>query len=467
MEFSYKTQPFEHQRTALKLGANEKLYAYFMEMGTGKTKVSIDNAAFLFCEKKITSVIVVAPNSVYKNWINEIETHSSVENNINVHKLDKKFAHDYDKLNWYLFNVEALSHASGVKRIKDVLKFTGKESMMIVDESTTIKNRAAKRTKNIIELGKYCAYRRILTGSPVTKSPLDLFSQCGFLDKELLGHSSFFSFQARYAEMHDIEMNGTFVSLPKFFKNLDELEQNLKKFSYRVKKEDCLDLPEKIYQKRYIDLSAEQRKNYNDLKERARTIVEDETVSYANKLTEILRLHQITNGFVKSNDGAIVEYSNPKLKELLNILEEGDGKVIIWANYVHNLESIITELKSRFGKQSTVAIYGAISTEDRVEAVKKFQTDPAVRFFVGNPSTGGYGLTLTEAKTVIYFSNSYNLEVRQQSEDRAHRIGQTDNVLYIDLIARDTIDEMIITALENKVKISAKTLGEQVKKWLK
>ena len=437
-----------------------------MEMGTSKTKVSIDNACYLFCEKKISSVIVVAPNSVYKNWINEIEVHSSVVNNINVHKLDKKFAHDYDKLNWYLFNVEAMSHASGVKRIKDVLKFTGKDSMMIIDESTTIKNRGAKRTKNIMELGKYCNYRRILTGSPVTKSPLDLFSQCGFLDKSLLGFGSFFAFQARYAEMHDIEMNGTFVSLPKFFKNLDELEASLKKFSYRVKKEDCLDLPEKIYQKRFVDLNTEQAKSYNDLKEQARTIIEDETVSYANKLTEILRLHQVTNGFVKSNDGAVVEYTNPKMKELVNILEETSGKVIIWANYVHNIESIIQELQKRYGKQSTVAIYGAVSTEDRVEGVKKFQTDPNVRFFVGNPSTGGYGITLTQAKTVIYYSNSYNLEVRQQSEDRAHRIGQTDNVLYIDIIARGTIDEMIIASLENKVKISAKTLGEQVKKWL-
>jgi len=467
MEFKYKTEPFEHQRTALKLGAKEHLYGFFMEMGTGKTKVSIDNAAYLFCESKITSVVVIAPNSVYKNWIKEIETHSSVENNINVHKVDKKFDYLPDKLNWYLFNVEALSHTSGVKRVKEVIKHVGDQTMFIIDESTTIKNRSAKRTKNIIELGKLAAYKRILTGSPVTKSPLDLFSQCQFLDKDLLGYSSYFAFQSRYAEMQEVDMGGTVLSLPRYFKNLDELETKLKTFSYRVKKEDCLDLPEKIYQKRHVDLSTEQRKNYNDLKERARTIVEDETVSYANKLTEILRLHQIANGFVKSNDGTIVEYTNPKMKELLNILEEGDGKVIIWANYVHNIESIIRELKKRFGKQSVVAIYGAVSTEKRQQAVWDFQSDANVRFFVGNPSTGGYGLTLTKAETVIYYSNNYNLEVRQQSEDRAHRIGQTENVLYIDLIAKDTIDEMIINALDNKIKISAKTLGEQVKKWLK
>jgi len=467
MEFSYKTEPFEHQRTALKKGADSLLYAFFMEMGTGKTKVTIDNCAYLYCKDKINSVVVIAPNSVYKNWVNEISTHSGVENNINVHKLDKKFTFEANQLNWYLFNVEAISHSSGVKRVNDVIKHVGKKAMMVIDESTTIKNRGAKRTKNIIALGKQCAYKRILTGSPITKSPLDLFSQCAFLDKKLLGFDSYFAFQSRYAEMQEVDMGKTVLSLPKFFKNLDELEVNLKSFSYRVKKDECLDLPEKIYQKRYIDLSVEQQKSYNDLKERAKTIIEDETVSYANKLTEIIKLHQITNGFVKSNEGTVVEYSNPKMKELLNILEETDGKVIIWANYVHNIESIITELKKRFGKQSVVAIYGAISTEKRQQAVWDFQSDAAVRFFVGNPSTGGYGLTLTKAETVIYYSNSYNLEVRQQSEDRAHRIGQTENVLYVDLIARNTIDEMIINSLDKKVKISAKTLGEEVKQWLK
>jgi|TARA_E500000318_G_C3558932_1_gene212450 SNF2 family DNA or RNA helicase len=466
MEFSYKTKPFEHQRTALKKGALQKLYAYFMEMGTGKTKVTIDNSCYLYTQNKISSVIVIAPNSVYRNWIQEIDTHSGVENNINVHKQDKKFTYEADKLNWYLFNVEALSHDSGVKRVKDVVKHVGSKAMMVIDESTTIKNRSAKRTKNISQLGISCEYKRILTGSPITKSPLDLFSQCGFLSKSLLGYGSYFAFQSRYAEMQDIEMNGTFVTLPKYYKNLEELEFKLKSFSYRVKKEDCLDLPEKIYQKRFVELNKDQLKSYEDLKERARTIIEDEKVSYANKLTEILRLHQITNGFVKSNEGTVIEYKNPKLKELLNILEETSGKVIIWANYVHNIESIIQDLQKRFGKQSTVAIYGAISTEKRVEAVEKFQTNPNVRFFVGNPSTGGYGLTLTKAQTVIYYSNSYNLEVRQQSEDRAHRIGQTKNVTYIDIVARGTIDEMILAALEKKIKISAKTLGETVKKWI-
>jgi len=156
----------------------------------------------------------------------------------------------------------------------------------------------------------------------------------------------------------------------------------------------------------------------------------------------------------------------PKLKELLNIIEEGEGKFIIWASYVHNIESIIDKLKKNYGADSVVSIYGEIAPEQRQEAVTRFQEDDKCRFFVGNPSTGGYGLTLTKASYVIYFNNSYNLEIREQSEDRAHRIGQTKNVLYIDLVAEKTIDELIIAALKNKIKISAQTLGEVINKWL-
>jgi SNF2 family DNA or RNA helicase len=464
-KFIYKTKPFEHQRTALKKGAQHSAYAYFMEMGTGKTKVAIDNANYLFSIKAITHVLVVAPNSVYRNWIKEIETHSTNESTISVHK--DKTIYGKGKLNWFLINVEALSHKSGVKILEDKLKAIGNHCLMILDESTTIKNRSAKRTRNICKLGKRSAYRRILTGSPITKSPLDLYTQCEFLSPDLLGFDSFYTFRARYAVMQQVEMGGRQVLFPKYYTNLDELTEKLKSFSYRVKKQDCLDLPEKIYTTRTITLTEEQVKIYNKLKKQAFAIVNSQEVSFANKLTEILRLHQVANGFVKSDEGEINVFEDcPKLKELLSILEEADGKFIIWANYVQNIKTIIDKLKEVYGANSVVSIFGEVSTEDRQEAVRKFQDDSSCRFFVGNPSTGGYGLTLTAASYVVYFSNSYNLEVREQSEDRAHRIGQKKNVTYIDLIAESTIDEFIVAALSKKMKLSAETLGEQTKKWL-
>jgi SNF2 family DNA or RNA helicase len=326
---------------------------------------------------------------------------------------------------------------------------------------------SAKRTKNLVKLGRYAKYKRILTGSPVTKSPLDLYSQCDFLDNGLLGHDSFYTFRARYAVMHEIDMGGRSVLLPKYYTNLDELEKILKKFSYRCRKSECLDLPEKLYSQRYIDLKGEHQQTYERLKKNAWSVIQDEEVSYSNKLTEILKLHQCVNGHVKTDEGNIMELPDPKLEELMTIVDEHEGKFIIWANYVYNIEKIIKSLEDKYGKKSVVSIYGAVDTKTRSENVKRFETEDEVRFFVGNPSTGGYGLNLVSASYVLYYSNSYNLEVREQSEDRAHRIGQSKNLLVIDLICRNTVDEMIISALHNKIKLSAQTLGEQAKKWLK
>jgi SNF2 family DNA or RNA helicase len=469
MKYNYKTEPFEHQRTALKQGADSNNFAYFMEMGTGKTKVTIDNTAYLFTQNKIKNAIVIAPNSVYLNWKKEIETHCPIDFKIMSHKIDTMISPAFNdplKLTWYLFNVEALSHKSGLKKVKDLLT-AAHETIMIIDEATTIKNRTAKRTKNIIELGKGVAYKRLLTGSPVTKSPLDLYSQVAFLDKSLLGHESFYTFRARYAVMHEIDMGGRSVLLPKYYTNLSELEQNIKKFSYRCRKSECLDLPEKLYTQHYINLKDEHQRAYEKLKKNAWAVIQNEEVSYSNKLTEILKLHQCVNGHVKTDDGKILEFDDPKLDQLLELIEENDGKFIIWANYIYNIEKIIKILEDRYGKDSVVSIYGAVDAEQRILNVKRFETnDSPVRFFVGNPSTGGYGLNLVSASYVVYYSNSYNLEVREQSEDRAHRIGQDKNVLVIDLIVKDSVDELIISALKNKIKLSAKTLGEQAKKWL-
>ena len=468
MAYQYKTNPYEHQRQALIKGADRRLYAYFMEMGTGKTKVSIDNACYLYKEGKVNVVLVVAPNSVYRNWSDEINTHSPVDTAIHIHKVNKKFVRQSNKLSFFLINIEAFSRSSGIKAVEDLINEYHDSMMVIVDEATTIKNRTAKRTKALTIICKPIAFKSILTGSPVTKSPLDLFSQCNFLNPELLGYTSFYAFRARYCVMKTIALaaSGKQVALPLYFTNLDELEKKLKSFSFRVKKKECLDLPDKVYTKRYVDLKGDQLQTYSSLKLYARTIFEDQEASYSNKLTEIVKLHQVCCGYVVSDEGVKKDLNNPKLDELMNILDETDGKIIIWANYIYNLENIIKKLQDKFGSMSVVSIYGDVPVEARSSAVKNFQENKNVRFFVGNPTTGGYGLNLTAANTVIYFSNSYDLKVRQQSDDRAHRIGQKNNVTYIDLVVRNTIDEFILKALNKKIKISGQTLGEEVLQYL-
>ena len=471
-KYNFKTKPFDHQRKALDLSWNKKVYALFMEMGTGKTKVAIDNMGILHQQNEIDLAIIIAPKSVYMNWKNEIETHLSDEIAYEmfywpkIKELPNQFIID-KKLGIVLMNVEALSHKSGVDFVRKLM-IRFRNSMIILDESTTIKNRTAARTKNILKIFLGSKYKRILTGSPVTKSPLDLYTQCEFLSPDLLGFNNFFTFRARYAVMDQIRIgNDRYIHAPKYYINLEELDNKLKSFSYRVRKDDCLDLPEKIRLQHEVELTKEQRITYDQLKERALAIINDDTVSYNNKLTELLRLHQVTCGFVKDDSGTIHKFDDcPKMEELLDIIENTDGKVIIWANYVYNIKNIMQTLEDKYGKDSTVAIYGEIDTDDRQTAVKRFQEDPRCRFFVGNPSTGGFGLTLTAASYVVYFSNNFNLEIRQQSEDRAHRIGQKRNVTYIDIVSQKTIDKYILRALQNKIKLSADTLGETVKAWL-
>jgi len=466
LPYKFKTKPYQYQLEAFNEGKDRLHYAYFMEMGTGKTKVTIDNLAYLYHLNKINFALVVAPNTVYQNWKRELKVHCPINISVFTYKVDKikNFAFDANKMNIFLMNVEAFSHKSGKTIANMLLANYGDKGCMVIDESTTIKNRTAIRTKNIVSLGRKAKYRRILTGSPVTKSPLDLFSQADFLGNDLLKCSdNFYVFQATYCILKKItNSSGRAFNLAVGFRDLDKLEKIIKSFSYRVRKKDCLDLPDKIYQKRIVQLGTKQRKIYDDFKENARIIIEDKTIEYNTKLTEIIKLLQVTAGFLKTEEGDVEEFENAKMKELLNVLEETEGKVIIWANWVHSLKMIIKELKKKYGNESVVAIYGEIPGPEREKAVDKFQKNSEARFFVSNPQTGGYGLTLTEANTVIYFSNNYDLEQRQQSEDRAHRIGQENKVLYIDLVAEKTVDESVIRALNQKIKLSAETLGEDV-----
>ena len=472
-KYPYKTTPYEHQRNALNESAEKTQWAYFMEMGTGKTKVTIDNMAYLFLQRKVTAALVIAPKSVYTNWESEIETHMPNVIKYKTYKWNIDKPKDYHALSQFkdlkifLINVEALSTKRGFDACVDYLR-ENKLNFVVLDESTTIKNRSAKRTKNILALQRLSHMRRILTGSPITKSPLDLYTQCQFLSPELLGFSSYLAFRNRYAEMTDIPVgSGRFISVPKYYKRLEELEQKLKQFATRIRKDQCLDLKPKVRQKRYIELEGESKKIYEKLRTNALAIVEDSTISFSNKLTEIIKLHQVCNGFTKNDDGEILTLHKFKINALDEILEETDGKVIVWANYLYNIHEIIKFLEDKYGKESVVSIYGDIDVQKRKEAVDRIQTDSKTRFLVGNPTTGGFGLTLTAVNTVIYYSNNYNLEVRMQSEDRAHRMGQKGTVVYIDIVAKGTLDEAIMKSLTSKGQIAAKTLGEEdLRSWL-
>jgi len=476
MNYKFKTKPYRHQLDALEKSWNKETFAYFMEMGTGKTKVLIDNAAMLYDKGKINGILIVAPKGVIGTWYNqELPTHLVAhivsktvlwQANINQKqqdKLDTLFESGED-LHILIMNVEAFSSEKGAIFAAKFLNCH--KTLMAIDESTTIKNPKAKRTKNIIKLSKLSKYRRILTGSPVTKNPLDLYSQCEFLDPFLLNFASYYSFRNRYAEMKQVNVAGRTIQLVAGFKNLGELSDSVKNFSYRVLKEDCLDLPPKIFMKRQIDLTPEQNKLYKQMKEQALAEMNGKQVTTVNVLTQLMRLHQITCGHFAADDGSIQGIKNNRLSELMDVLEEVEGKAIIWAHYQYDIKKIIKEIKKIHGPSSVVDYYGLTPQDERQGNIKKFQDDPRCRFLVGTPSTGGYGITLTAANTVIYYSNGYDLEKRLQSEDRAHRIGQHKPVTYVDILAEETVDEKIVKALRKKINIAHEVMGEELKAWI-
>jgi len=476
-DYRFKTKPYEHQLVALEKSWDKEEYAYFMEMGTGKSKVLIDNIAILYDKGKINAAMIIAPKGVYRNWLSsEIPTHmpshiqyksvlwTALTSKTKDKEYQSLFETDYN-LHIFIMNVEALSTPKGIAFARKFLSCHN--TLIAVDESTTIKTPKAARTKNIIGIASLAKYRRILTGSPITKSPLDLYTQCKFLNEDLLGFSSYYSFQNRYACMVDKWFGGRKVSVIKSYQRLDELSKSIEPFSYRVLKEDCLDLPDKIYIKREVELTEEQLKMYQSMKIVAMAALKGKVVKAPHVLTQLMRLHQITCGHVMTESGEIVDIENNRLKELINILEEVEGKVIIWSHYTHDIRKVSAELKKIYGENSVVEYYGKTESETRQKSIDKFQ-DPQspVRFFIGNPQTGGYGITLTAANTVIYYSNGYDLEKRLQSEDRAHRIGQKKSVTYIDLIAEKTVDEKIVKALRKKINIASEVLGEELRDWI-
>ena len=351
--YKFKTKPYEHQLEALEKSWAQETYALFMEMGTGKSKVLVDNIAMLYDRGAIRGALIVAPKGVYKNWdqiefpthLPEHVEHTKVlwEPNITKRKqveLDTLFDGKED-LKILIMNVEAFSTTKGLDFAERFLNIFLGRALFGIDESTTIKTPTAKRTKNILKIGNLAKYRRILTGSPVTKSPLDLYSQCEFLDPYHLGHQSYYSFRARYANMIDRNFGGRRVQIVGSYRRLPELTAKLEKFSYRVLKEDCLDLPPKVFTKRIVELTDEQKKVYAQMKRMAIAELDGKVMSTVNVMTQLMRLHQVTCGHFKADDQTVKPVKNNRITALLELLEETDGKVIIWANYREDIKNIV------------------------------------------------------------------------------------------------------------------------------
>ena len=481
-----KTTPMKHQEEGERLLlAAPEFFALGAEQGTGKTWMLLNDAEHQFNKGLIDGLFVIAPKGVHVNWVRrEIPSHLSVPVRARYwlsgagakfkRDLEKVFFAEPQELAVFTMNVDAVNTKAGKEMAERFLKRYN--CMFVIDESQRIKTPTAKRTKAILELGKMAISRRIASGTLVANSPLDLFSQFEFLQPGILGTRSFRAFTAEYAELlppdHPLvqtirqrsRSRGTPQVLAKEggrpkFRNLNKLHKLIAPHTFRVLKEDCLDLPDKIYTTQFFELSKPQRKVYEFIKSELRYERGDGEIDTFTALTLINKLRQVTSGFIMvDGEATTLREAEPRLSALKEVVADADGQIIIWATFRQEIKQIAAALKD----EGVVTYYGDTSDADRETAIDDFQAGKA-RIFIGHPAAAGTGLTLTAAKTVIYYSCSYSLEQRLQSEDRAHRIGVKHPVVYVDLAARDTIDEKIAAALQSKKGVASEVLDGEIR----
>ena len=476
--YPFKNKPFVHQQAYLQRFWEYPVAALFADTGTGKSFMLINNASLLYDKGRINGLLIVAPKGVYRNWLKvEIPKHlpdhvvhriaiwSPTPRKAEQQAMDSLFTVTED-LKILIMNVEAFSTPKGTAYAKRFL--LAHDGMMAIDESTTIKGHTAQRSKNAVKVGLGAKFRRIMTGSPVTKSPMDLYQQCEFLSPNCLNAHSYFAFQARYAVTVERHLASHSFKQVVGYRRLDELKEKLDRFSFRVRKDECFDLPDKVFLKREVELTPEQRRAYDQMVLAALATFDQGMSTTVNALTQIMRLQQIVCGHVTLDTGEVISLKSNRMDELLAAIEESDGKIIIWANFRHDIEAVKLALSKAYGMKAVATYFGDTAAEERSDIVDRFQ-DPnsELRFFVGQPRTGGYGLTLTEAHTMIYYSNSYDLEIRLQSEARIDRYGQKNKMTYIDLSSPNTVDEKIVDALQKKMDIANLILGESARDWIK
>jgi SNF2 family DNA or RNA helicase len=471
--FHMKTDPYKHQQDDFIRTRDLEYWGWFWEMGTGKSKIVVDTAGYLFLKGEIDGVLIFSDKGAYLNWeTDELPKHtmeeipwrcahwsSSMKRKEEAAANELLVAED-DTLDFMCMNIESLVSDRAFKFAKEFVK--NHYCMVVVDEATSIKNPKADRTKSAIELGKLAAYRRILTGTPITQSPLDLYGMCQFLKEGILGFNAFVPFRSQYAEMITISLGSRSFQKISGYRNLNELSDKIAKFSSRVLKVDCLDLPDKIYERIYVEQTPEQRRYYQELKEIALIQFEQGLLTSTSALTTLNKLHQINCGHVKLDDETVVDIPNNRINALMDLLELLGEKVIIWCNFQRDVELILLAIKSRFVDKGIYGVdyYGKTSEADRASSLAKFKHDHNCWWFVGTAATGGKGLTLVGARYVAYYSCGYRLDFRLQSEDRNHRIGQTKNVTYFDFICPDTVDMRILKSHETKQDLSRTVLRD-------
>ncbi len=570
MSYAFRIDPFPHQREEWEQHRETAGRAILWEQGTGKSKEIVDQASWCYRRGLIDAVIVVAPNGVHRNWVEEeIPTHTpddimpevramfyqSDRSGSKWHKAACLAVVRHQGLSWFTISYEAFTTVAGKQALIEM--FDKRKVFYVLDEAHYISNPEAKRTESILLSAKYAVFRRALTGTPISTGPFNLYSLVNFIDPTYWtqhGFSTFIEFKNHFAifdkgwdpggwtfdPVTKRRTPGRAIEKLREYRRLDELHALLQPLSSRVTKAQVLDLVPKKYRKVKFTMSPEQDALYQELKQEymiwvgsseaqaeaelgatremcfscggSREIVEegyvyqcpectgsrlpavaqDGTLVVATMaMTRLLRLQQITCGYVPTPEDEdepvyMIPGRNHRLEKLEEIICDrvvGQGKkVIVWARFQMDITSILamlervgiravrydgqvdddgrSEAKALFKGERPIIVQGVLTGREKVP--REEQAD----VFVGNPSAGATGLTLNIAKVSVYYSNSFKLIDRLQSEDRNHRIGQDEEVEYIDLIAAETVDEKIVSNLREKLGIANQILGDRAKEWL-
>lgn len=491
MTYQHVVEPFKHQRDHFQQHRNSPSWALFWEQGTAKTKPTIDTMAWLYMQGEIDGMLIVAPPGVERNWkTDEIPKHcppdvlkeakgfvwQTAKKTTKRHQREFDQLIKHDGLAVMMISYNAFMTKQGKN---DVWRFLRRRRCLyVLDESHSIKSPGAKRTKSIVASGVYAPYKRILTGTPIAQGPFDIYSQIRFLDPDFWsdrGFGTFLSFKTHFgvwftrAECQNL--HGYDPGFDKLieYKNLEELNGYLQEISDRVLKDDVLDLPPKLFNKRYYDLDAEQKRLYEELKEEFYTELYGEEITAELAIVRLLRFQQIVCGYIKTDSDdpdvdqpiRLIGNRNPRMECLKEIVDQTEGQGIIWARFTMDVDQIM-----EFLGDDAVRYDGKVSEDEAEENKRRFQNGE-VKWFVGTQAKGGPGLTLHNAKTMIYYSNSFKLIDRLQSEDRAHRAGMDDNpVQYYDIVCPGTVDEGIVENLRGKVDVASRITGDELKEWI-
>jgi len=442
---------FKHQTELVERFKDQAYGALFVEAGLGKTRVMIEILEHKYSTQKITAAMIVTTKGLMGNWaLVELPKHSTLEYDTQVWS-DVKFKPS-TKLVYFIINIDALITQKFIPIMKDFLKAHPKFAF-VVDESTVVKTGKAKRTKMALRIAARANHRFIMSGTPITNSPLDLYSQCEILQEGLLGYKSIYAFKADYAVITMLRFGARSFEKISGWRNLDRLTANIQRFGSILKKEDCLDLPPKIFRSFNVPLVSVQQQAYDDLCNKAVTYLQDNEITALNAISLINRLLQICAGQMKLPDGSYLAIENDRLATLRELVDECSGKTIVWNAYVNTGRKI----KELFGNEA-IHLEAGLTVNNRHETLDRFKNSDA-KVLIANPASAGHGITLTESANVIYYSRTWNLEHYWQSQDRTHRIGQSSSVLYTNLIALGTIEEKVLAILDSKRELADKVIN--------